>query len=178
MQTQLQGSLLLFLLLFLGTSNFSVILKRRNIFSLDFQRKWEKDCYNALYLFPTFDWISNYILNYILHFVPFWTWIFYYCIWDYNSEMNIVQKFRKGLLPSCLSISNVLSKLSNSLFYVHDSRLFRTLCGSLGRLDVLFINLFIYICWSYRMIALMLCYHSTAPSTCKDDIIASAICPL
>ena len=39
-------------------------------------------------------------------------------------------------------------------------------------------RLFVYIYWSYRMIALMLCYHSAAPSTCKDDISASAICHL
>ena len=47
-----------------------------------------------------------------------------------------------------------------------------------GRLSVLFIQLFVFICWSYRMVALMLCYHSIAPSTCKDDIRASAVCHL
>ena len=37
---------------------------------------------------------------------------------------------------------------------------------------------FVYICWSYRMVALILCYNSMVPSTCKDDISASAICHL
>ena len=45
-----------------------------------------------------------------------------------------------------------------------------------GRLGVLFIHLFVYICRSYRMVALMLCYNSMAPSTCRDDISSSAIC--
>ena len=36
-------------------------------------------------------------------------------------------------------------------------------------------HLFVYIRWSYRMIALMLCYSSIAQSTGKDDISASAI---
>ena len=44
-----------------------------------------------------------------------------------------------------------------------------------GRLGVPFIHLFIYICWSYRMGALMLYYNFMAPSTCKDAISASAI---
>ena len=47
-----------------------------------------------------------------------------------------------------------------------------------GRLGVPFIHLFVYISWSYRMEALMLCYNSMAPSTCKDDISASVICHL
>ena len=47
-----------------------------------------------------------------------------------------------------------------------------------GRLGVPFIHLFVYICWSSRTVALMLCYHSIAPSTCKGDISASAICHL
>ena len=47
-----------------------------------------------------------------------------------------------------------------------------------GRMGVPYIHLFVYICWSYRMIALMLCYQSIAPSTCKEDISASAICHL
>ena len=47
-----------------------------------------------------------------------------------------------------------------------------------GRLGVPFIHLSVYICWSYRMVALMLCYNSMAPSTCKDDISASASCHL
>ena len=38
-------------------------------------------------------------------------------------------------------------------------------------------HLFVYVCWNYRMVALMLCYNSVAPSTCKD-ISASAICHL
>ena len=55
----------------------------------------------------------------------------------------------------------------------------RTLLHTLGgRLGVPFIYLFVYICWSYRMVALMLCYNSMASSTCKDDISASAICHL
>ena len=45
----------------------------------------------------------------------------------------------------------------------------------MGRLRVPFIHLSVYICWSYRMVALMVCYNSMAPSTCKDDISASAI---
>ena len=44
-----------------------------------------------------------------------------------------------------------------------------------GRLGVPFIYLFIYICCCYRMVALMLCYKSMAPGTCKDDISASDI---
>ena len=47
-----------------------------------------------------------------------------------------------------------------------------------GRLAVSFIHEFVYICWSYRMVALNFCYNSMAPSTCKDDISASAICHL
>ena len=47
-----------------------------------------------------------------------------------------------------------------------------------GRLGVPFLHLFVYICWSHRIISLMLCYHSIAPSTYKDDISASAICHL
>ena len=47
-----------------------------------------------------------------------------------------------------------------------------------GRLGVPFIHLFVYICWSYRMVALMLRYNYMAPSTCKADISASAICHL
>ena len=43
-----------------------------------------------------------------------------------------------------------------------------------GRLDVPFG----YICWSYGMIALMLCFYSIAPSTYKYYISASAICRL
>ena len=41
-------------------------------------------------------------------------------------------------------------------------------------------HLFIYlfICWSCRMAALRLCYHSIAPCTCEDDISASVICHL
>ena len=39
-------------------------------------------------------------------------------------------------------------------------------------------HLFIYLRWSYRMVGLSLCCHSIAPSTCKDDISASAICHL
>ena len=35
-------------------------------------------------------------------------------------------------------------------------------------------HLFVYICWSYRMVVI-LCYNSMAPSTCKDNINASAI---
>ena len=45
-----------------------------------------------------------------------------------------------------------------------------------GRLGVPFIHLFVYICWSCRMIALMLCYRSIAPSTYEDNISASPIC--
>ena len=48
----------------------------------------------------------------------------------------------------------------------------------LWSLGVPFTHLFVYICWSYRMVALMLCYYSIAPSTCKDDIRAGAICHL
>ena len=44
------------------------------------------------------------------------------------------------------------------------------------RLDALFIHLFIY--WSNRMAALLLCYHSTALYTSKGDISASTICYL
>ena len=40
----------------------------------------------------------------------------------------------------------------------------------------LFINLFIG--WSSRMAALLLCYHSIAPCTSKDGISAIAICHL
>ena len=40
-----------------------------------------------------------------------------------------------------------------------------------GRLGVPFIYLFVYSCWSYRMIARMLCYHSTAASTCKASML-------
>ena len=47
---------------------------------------------------------------------------------------------------------------------------------SRGRLGVSFIHLFLYIYWSYRMVVLMLCYTFMAPSTCKDDISASAMC--
>ena len=49
------------------------------------------------------------------------------------------------------------------------------ICG--GRLGVPLIHLSVYICWSYRMVALMLCYNSMAPSSYKD-ISASAICHL
>ena len=52
------------------------------------------------------------------------------------------------------------------------------LSTSWGRLDVSLIYLFIYICWSYRLVALILCYNSISPSTFKDDISASAICHL
>ena len=41
------------------------------------------------------------------------------------------------------------------------------------RLDAPYIHLFI--CWRCRMAALMLCYHSIAPCTCKSDI-SGAIC--
>ena len=41
-----------------------------------------------------------------------------------------------------------------------------------GRLGASFIYLFVYICWSFRLVALMLCFNSIAPSTCKDDISA------
>ena len=41
-----------------------------------------------------------------------------------------------------------------------------------------FIHLFVYICRSYRMVALKLCYNSMAQSTCTDDLSASAICHL
>ena len=39
-------------------------------------------------------------------------------------------------------------------------------------------HLFIYLfnCWSSRMTALLLCYHSITPCTSKDGISASAIC--
>ena len=41
-------------------------------------------------------------------------------------------------------------------------------------------HLFMYliICWNCRMAALMLCYYSMAPCTCKGDISVSAICHL
>ena len=39
-------------------------------------------------------------------------------------------------------------------------------------------HLFVYISWSCRLVALMLCYKSIAPSTCKEYISARAICPL
>ena len=55
---------------------------------------------------------------------------------------------------------------------------FSTYTSFRGRLGVPYIHLFVYICWSYRMITLMLCYHSIAPSICKDDSSASAICYL
>ena len=42
----------------------------------------------------------------------------------------------------------------------------------------LYIHLFVYICWSYRMVALMLCYNPISPSTFKEDISASPICHL
>ena len=44
----------------------------------------------------------------------------------------------------------------------------------------LVVSLFIYlfICWSSRMTALLLCYHSIAPCTSKGGISASAICRL
>ena len=47
-----------------------------------------------------------------------------------------------------------------------------------GRLGVTFIHLFVYVCWSCETVFLMLCYNSIAPSTCKDDISASAVCHL
>ena len=46
---------------------------------------------------------------------------------------------------------------------------------SRGRLGVRFVHLSVYTCWSYRMVALMLCYNSMAPSTCKDDISAPPV---
>ena len=50
--------------------------------------------------------------------------------------------------------------------------------GYAGEVGCTIYSFFFYICWSYRMIALMLCYYSIAPSTYKDDISASAICHL
>ena len=47
-----------------------------------------------------------------------------------------------------------------------------------GRLGVPFIHLFVYICWCYRVVAVMICYNSIASSTCKNDMSASAICHL
>ena len=38
--------------------------------------------------------------------------------------------------------------------------------------------IYLFICWSNRMAALYLCYHSTTLCTFKDDISASAICYL
>ena len=37
-------------------------------------------------------------------------------------------------------------------------------------------SVYLVICQSCRMAALMLCYHSITPRTCKGDIRASAIC--
>ena len=45
-------------------------------------------------------------------------------------------------------------------------------------MGVLFIHLFVYICWSSEVAALMFCYHSTIPSTCKGDISASYLSSL
>ena len=47
-----------------------------------------------------------------------------------------------------------------------------------GRLDVPYIHLFGYICWSSRMTALKLHWLSIIPCTCKDGISASTICYL
>ena len=46
------------------------------------------------------------------------------------------------------------------------------------RLGVPFIRFFVYSCRSYGIVALMLCCNSIAPSSCKDDVSASAICHL
>ena len=48
--------------------------------------------------------------------------------------------------------------------------------GEVGCIIYLFIYLFV--CWSNRMTSLLLCYHSTALCTFKGDISASAICYL
>ena len=45
-----------------------------------------------------------------------------------------------------------------------------------GSLGIPFIHVFVSICWRYRMIILMPCCISIAPSSCKDDINASAVC--
>ena len=34
---------------------------------------------------------------------------------------------------------------------------------------------YLFICWSNRMVALLLCYHFTALCTCKGDVSASTI---
>ena len=103
-------------------------------------------------------------------------------LWEFISIDNIQVCSHK--LPFATSVLFPLSLLSICyfMFIVDDSEVvnrrvyFSIVCG--GRLGALFIHLFVFICWSYRMITLMLCYHSTAPSTCKDDISASAICHL
>ena len=47
-----------------------------------------------------------------------------------------------------------------------------------GRRWKLVYHLFVYICWSYRMVVLKHHYNSIAPSNWKGDISASAICHL
>ena len=64
--------------------------------------------------------------------------------------------------------------LSSGKYYAYANKIYNVR----GRLGAPYIHLFVYICCSYRMVALMLCYHSIAQSTCKDDISASAICHL
>ena len=64
------------------------------------------------------------------------------------------------------------------LLKFHKRNAYKIYFNCRGRLGVPFIHLFVYICWSNRMVALIHCYNSIAPSTCKDAISASAICHL
>ena len=78
-----------------------------------------------------------------------------------NSVIHTKQSFSWKSLPLCLVVVNRIVGLE--------------LKGTRGRLGVPFL---LFVCWSNRIAAVLLCYHSTALCTSKCNISASAICYL
>ena len=64
-------------------------------------------------------------------------------------------------------VSRLSYTLPGALFFIHTHT---------GVIDCIFI--YFFMCWSSRMIALLLCCHSVAPCTSKGGISVSAICHL
>ena len=120
-----------------------------------------------------------------LIYVSVWLWVLTYVsyIEDYYCKRDILTFWwysRCGAATGRLQTSSgaatriglafPLSSNVSTVPFRHFTVIFR------GRVEPPF-NYF-FICWNCRLAALMLCYHSTAPCTCKTDISNSFICHL